>query len=544
MGRPRKIILNPPQPEPGTGTISPAADDETNNANTPLDATTDVDIDTSKPPTDMDGSEGEAEPEEEEAREAEEAEEEEEDEEPLPIPAPAPVIKRKRGRPPRNPALFTPAKAATPFVDGAEDDDQGGLPASATPATGKKRRGRPPVRGSVKSRGGPSHVTAVPLDKEGNPQVVENDEIVLPPDPAGETKVTANGQLLGGREYRCRTFTIKGRGERLYMLSTEPARCIGFRDSYLFFQKHKQLFKIIMDDDEKYDMIARNLIPHSYKGRAIGVVTARSVFREFGARIVVGGRRVVDDYWEAKAREEGAVEGELADPDDKIPQGGLKEYNRNQYVAWHGASSVYHTGQPSVPLQMQSERHQGRMREKMLLGAGGVGGPGSRGGAGGRSMVITDENWMLEHARAASQFNSELRAERERGAEVGLYEQHTNLMFWPEATQSTRVKWERIAHANGDRGQRGGGEVQLPRGVYTVTHAIRSPKGWVPSYPYKSAPYSGHGMSEVSEEVLEALRNQFGDELVRKVKEQAEVERQWEESWRTVSQSRETAESG
>jgi len=33
----------------------------------------------------------------------------------------------------------------------------------------------------------------------------------------------------------------------LYMLSTEPARCIGFRDSYLFFQKHKLLYKIIID---------------------------------------------------------------------------------------------------------------------------------------------------------------------------------------------------------------------------------------------------------------------------------------------------------
>ncbi|KAF8457819.1 chromatin remodelling complex Rsc7/Swp82 subunit-domain-containing protein [Terfezia claveryi] len=466
------------------------------------------------------------EPEEEEGG-AEEAEEEEE--EPIPIPLPAPVVKRKRGRPPRNPALFTPSKAATPFVDG-EDDDQGANPSSATPATtGKKRRGRPPVRGSVKSRGGPSHVTAVPLDKEGNPQIVENDEIVLPPDPAGEAKVSINGQLLGGREYRCRTFTIKGRGDRLYMLSTEPARCIGFRDSYLFFQKHKQLFKIIMDDDEKFDMIARNLIPHSYKGRAIGVVTARSVFREFGARIVVGGRKVVDDYWEAKAREEGAVEGELADPDDKIPQGGLKEYNRNQYVAWHGASSVYHTGQPSVPLQMQSERHQGRMREKMLLGAGGaMGGPGSRGGVGGRSMVITDENWMLEHARAASQFNSELRAERERGAMVGLYEQHTNLLLWPEATQSTRVKWERIVPGDGGDAEK----AQLPRGVYTVTNAIRGPMGWVPRYPYKSAPYSGQGMSAVTEEVLEALRSQCGEEMVRKVREQAEVERQWEESWK------------
>lgn len=437
-------------------------------------------------------------------------------------------------------AYATPTKASTPSAGGDADevDPQPNLSAVTPPISSKKRRGRPPVRTSFKSRGGPSHVTAVPLDKDGNPQRVENDEIVLHPDLSGECKVDINGHLQGGREYRCRTFTIKGRGERLYMLSTEPARCIGFRDSYLFFQKHKQLFKIIMDDNEKYDMIARNLIPHSYKGRAIGVVTARSVFREFGSRIVVGGRRIIDDYWEMKARAEGAIEGELADPDDKIPQGGLKEYNRNQYVAWHGASSVYHTGQPSVPLQMQSERHQGRMREKMLLSgaSGGVGGPGSRGGAGGRTTVITDENWMLEHAKAASSYNSDLRADREKITEQGLYEPHTNLMFYPEITQPTRAKWE-VVDAEDFIGTGAKVTRHLPRGIYTVTHSIQSPSSGTPAYPYHGVPYAGRGLKDVSEDMLESLRNCFGEDLVEKVKEQAATEREWEESWKKVTLS-------
>ena len=125
---------------------------------------------------------------------------------------------------------------------------------------------------------------------------VINDEVALPEDAEGETKVDKLGHLQGGREYRCRTFEIQGRDGRLYMLSTEPARCIGFRDSYLFFQKHKQLYKIIIDEAAKRDLIDREVIPHSYKGRAIGVVTARSVFREFGAKIVVGGLKIIDDY--------------------------------------------------------------------------------------------------------------------------------------------------------------------------------------------------------------------------------------------------------
>lgn len=201
------------------------------------------------------------------------------------------------------------------------------------------------------------------------------DEVALPEDPEGETKVDKQGNLQDGREYRCRTFTVAGRGDRLYMLSTEPARCVGFRDSYLFFTKHKRLYKIIVDEEEKRDMIEREIIPHSYKGRAIGIVTARSVFREFGALIIVGGRRIVDDYEVAKARAEGVVEGELADPNDKFIAG--EEYNKNQYVAWHGASAVYHSGAPSVPTT------SGKIDIKK------------------RRVNVNDVNWQLEHAREA-----------------------------------------------------------------------------------------------------------------------------------------------
>ena len=226
----------------------------------------------------------------------------------------------------------------------------------------------------AKAKGGPSHVTQVPVDKEGNMANVVNDEVELPEDSEGEQKVTKDGELLDDREYRVRTFRIEGKGDRLYMLSTEPARCIGFRDSYLFFQKHKQLYKIIIAEEAKKDLIDRGIIPHSYKGRAIGVVTARSVFREFGAKIVVGGKKITDDYQVAEARAKGEVEGEYAVPEDEVP-GGAGGYDRNRYVAWHGASSVYHTGAPSVPLI------NGKPVENKK-----------------RKVVVTGANWMYEHA--------------------------------------------------------------------------------------------------------------------------------------------------
>lgn len=303
-------------------------------------------------------------PEEDAETPAQESEEEKAPSEPSSPPVVQPFPRKKRlGRPPKN---------RPPDWNVIEPDNtsEGGTPV-------KRKRGRPAGGGfRGRPRGGPSHTTRVPIDKEGNMMDVVNDEVDLPEDPEGEEKVDKLGNLQGGRDYRVRVFKITGRGDRLYMLSTEPARCCGFRDSYLFFTKHMQLYKIIIDDSEKRDLIDREIIPHSYKGRAIGVVTARSVFREFGARIIIGGKRIIDDYYVTAAKERGDIEGEIADLNDKLPPPG-EPYNKNQYVAWHGASSVYHTGVPSVPT------------------ANGKPAPGKR------RVNITSANWQFEHARSS-----------------------------------------------------------------------------------------------------------------------------------------------
>ncbi|KAI2624784.1 chromatin remodelling complex Rsc7/Swp82 subunit-domain-containing protein [Xylaria nigripes] len=131
-------------------------------------------------------------------------------------------------------------------------------------------------------------------------------------DESGEKKVLANGQLLGGREYRCRTFLVPHRGEKLFMLATECARVLGYRDSYLLFNKNRSLFKIIANQVEKDDLVHQEILPFSYRSRQIAIVTARSMFRQFGSRVVANGRRVRDDYWEGKARKQGFTEADLA----------------------------------------------------------------------------------------------------------------------------------------------------------------------------------------------------------------------------------------
>ncbi|EEB08773.1 RSC complex subunit Rsc7 [Schizosaccharomyces japonicus yFS275] len=311
------------------------------------------------------------------------------------------TTKRRRGRPPKG-----------SYVQSSSDDDEDddGRP---------RRRGRPP-----KPKGGNPNATVVPKDLYSHRPVLEDDELNFGVvDPEGEKKVNELGYLNGGREYRCRTFTCLGRGSRLYMLSTEPARAMGYRDSYLLFLKHRSLHKIIVDDSEKWDLIERNIIPHSYKGRAVGIVAARSIFREFGARIIVGGRRIIDDYWEAEYRARGYAEGELADPDDKLPPPGMP-YNRNQYVAWHGASAVYHS-QPSS----YDSQHTALTRRK-------------------KKELPKDDSWLLQHVQSATAYNLDLVHLLERKVETGYFEPHTNLLHVPASTQPTSTRWRNVADSH------------------------------------------------------------------------------------------------
>jgi len=317
----------------------------------------------------------------------------------------------------RRVASRTPLIKATPDLDDSEVPGEEPFRIGTPRRT--KARGRGGFKGGFrkKARVGAAAVAEEAskqiVDKDGNTVEVNNDELDLPEDAEGETKVDKWGNLSGSREYRVRLFKVLGRGDRMYMLSTEPARCMGFRDSYLFFARHTKLFKVVLDDEEKRDMIDREIIPHSYKGRAITVVTARSVFREFGAKIIIGGRKVTDDYYATEARERGDIEGELAAPDDKLPSE-KKTYNKNQYVAWHGASSVYHNNAPSAPLLL----------------------PGGK-----RKTNINMGNWMFEHARAASVFNSQLATQRRKTLN-GVYDTHTNLMCYPRIMQPTHARWE------------------------------------------------------------------------------------------------------
>ncbi|ROT36956.1 hypothetical protein SODALDRAFT_341087 [Sodiomyces alkalinus F11] len=186
-------------------------------------------------------------------------------------------------------------------------------------------------------------------------------------DEFGEKKVMPNGQLLGGRTYRCRTFHVPNRGDKLFMLATECARVLGYRDSYLLFNKNRSLFKIIASQPEKDDLVSQEILPFSYRSRQIAIVTARSMFRQFGSRVIENGRRVRDDYWETKARKQGFTEADPAG--EKRPgQAKAREAAEAQQQALMGGPQgeiVY----SNAPAQFPGAPPQPQMVQPGMLGA-------------------------------------------------------------------------------------------------------------------------------------------------------------------------------
>ncbi|KAF3053195.1 hypothetical protein E8E11_011650 [Didymella keratinophila] len=223
---------------------------------------------------------------------------------------------RKRGRPPKSAKVAfagSPTRGSLPLSNAgiAPPVQTPQLQTSPLPQTS-------PSQASPSAKGTPTKpavIKALPTVRDHTTDQLnpEGDEYIPREiDEAGERKVTQTGHPLENREYRCRTFFVPNRGDKLFMLATECARVLGYRDSYLLFNKNRSLYKIIATQAEKDDLIHQEILPYSYRSRQIAIVTARSMFRQFGSRLIVNGRRVRDDYWESKARKQGFTEEDAA----------------------------------------------------------------------------------------------------------------------------------------------------------------------------------------------------------------------------------------
>ncbi|CAD6572982.1 MAG: hypothetical protein ASARMPREDX12_005618 [Alectoria sarmentosa] len=230
---------------------------------------------------------------------------------------------KKRGRPPKS-KLSAESPASPSLQQVAHNNpDQLRTPQLQSHGLPQDVSSVPTQKSPPKSTPTKTVIKALPTvrDHTTDQLTTEGDEYIPREyDNGGELKVNAQGFPQGGRQFKIRTFFVAHRHEKRFMLATECARVLGYRDSYLLFNKNRSLFKIIASQAEKDELIHQEILPYSYRSRQIAIVTAKSMFRQFGARVIENGRRVRDDYWEAKAIKQGFTEEDMAG--DKRPGAG------------------------------------------------------------------------------------------------------------------------------------------------------------------------------------------------------------------------------
>ncbi|CEP17277.1 hypothetical protein [Parasitella parasitica] len=346
---------------------------------------------------------------------------------------PKEIVKRRRGRPPASATAaaalpLSARKSSSRIVQNTRRSTSASDAESTRPSP--RKRGRPSIynpdeRSNAKRKRESSRTASIDptspeaaVDREaedddegqetdleekeaGNAKTSnDNIDVESDTDEIGEQKVDRQGNLLGaklccdltGREYKVPTFTLPSHGELLLMVAMEPTKLLGYRDSYLFFHKHPSLKRVRINDEEKATLKEMGLLHQWSKHRDVAVVTARSVFKCFGSKMVKRGRRIRDDYYENDHPEE---------------------------------RSLKHAVQ-------EEEEHDGS--RKSLIGKT------ARSEGYSSKAPLTNQTWMHHAALAARGFNAQLH--ERRAAKPTFYDIHSNINQVPASYQSISCKFE------------------------------------------------------------------------------------------------------
>ncbi|KAI6102552.1 chromatin remodelling complex Rsc7/Swp82 subunit-domain-containing protein [Pisolithus croceorrhizus] len=261
----------------------------------------------------------------------------------------------------------------------------------------------------------------------------------------------------------------------IYWVVSPQARSSGFRDSLYYFRKNSLALKLLATQPEKEFLIQLGKLGAHLKTRSVTLVTARSAYKLHGAKMIIDGRWVTDDYYEDRALEDitskgltpGSPVGELPDPlatSQSVLQFTGTVPNQFSSGISHG---IYRAGGPTT-----------------LFGGTGLGpfsdGPHS---AVRKSLLTREglsvENWMWEAARrvcdATEEYGKMRREarvpyggvlesvdskvkEKEKDGEgnvtktegesgnfpMGVYEPHTAIVQYRADTQPTQCRWQQV----------------------------------------------------------------------------------------------------
>jgi len=183
------------------------------------------------------------------------------------------------------------------------------------------------------------------------------------------------------------------------------ARKVGLRDSTSLFTKTPSLAKLSATVDDRDYLTSVGLLAHQLKHREIGLVTARSIFKQFGYRIIRKGKRIRDDYDVGDRNE-----NDLASDDEEMQD------NEDEIDDEEKGTSDTKTGRE--PLLRPSEATPRFQRSSIHF-----------------SKHLP---WIHRAAASAAEFNSRLRAARQEQ----FFDIHTNQSQVRKATHPSHLTVE------------------------------------------------------------------------------------------------------
>lgn len=202
-----------------------------------------------------------------------------------------------------------------------------------------------------------------------------------------------------GRQYKVPTFSLPNRGNMLFMFSKDPAALLGFRDSFVFLKKNPKLIKVHITDAEKGYLVQHNMLRSTFRTREVSVVTARSVYKQFGHRVLKKGRRGRDDYF---------YTGEV----DEGDEGDYHSEDEGKHAADKQWSPVVVSGRNNLT-----------SRTNKIL-----------------APAINDTNWMHHVALSIRNFNTQICEYRNENP--SYYDVLTNVHQIPSAKQPLRLLYD------------------------------------------------------------------------------------------------------
>lgn len=203
------------------------------------------------------------------------------------------------------------------------------------------------------------------------------------------------------------TFTLEDHGDQVLVLAMEPSKLLGYRDSHILFQKHPQLKRVRINDEEKQYLIDAGILITRFKNPEVAVVTARSLYKCFGHRVILRGRRIKDDYYENQEPEQQVTSSAsggnqhfgISDGKEKEEEADIDDPSRKSLIRKTVRSEGYSSKAP-----------------------------------------LSNETWMHHAALAARGFNAQLH--ERRAQKPSFYDIHSNINQVPASYQSSVCHFE------------------------------------------------------------------------------------------------------